>query len=50
MMEKYEIGGGAFLKITKISNGTLRNIIVLGGRLEWRWGKLADCYGNLVGK
>ena len=40
---------GMFLKFTKLNNGTLKNIIVPGGRSRWGWRRLKVCLDNLVG-
>ena len=39
-----------FLKIAKLYNGKLENIIVPGGISIWGWRKMVECLDNLVGK
>ena len=41
---------GEFLKFTKLSKGTLQNIIIPGGLSRWGWRRMAVCLDNLVGK
>ena len=41
---------GFFLRLTKLSNGLLKTIIVPEGTSRWGWRKLVDCLDNLVGK
>ena len=39
-----------FLKVSKFINGSLKNIIIQGGRAKWGWSRMAVCLDNLVGK
>ena len=41
---------GVFLKFTKLSNGTLKNIIIPAGRFKRGWRRMMVCLDNLVGK
>lgn len=50
LIDKFTNKKGVFLKITKLFNGTLKNIIVPGGRSKWGWSRLVSCLDNLVGK
>lgn len=49
LMEQYENRRGRFVRITKLAEGKVWNIIIPGGRQGWGWRKLAGCLDNLVG-
>ena len=48
--EKYSNREGVFLKLSKLYNGRLKNIINPGGNSKWGWTRMADCMDNLMGK
>ena len=50
LAEKYSNRRGTFLKLFKLSNGRLQNIIIPRGLSRWGWKRLAVCLDNLVGK
>ena len=50
LAEIFNNKNGMFLKFNKLNNGTLKNIIVPGGRSRWGWRRLMVCLDNLVGK
>lgn len=49
LAEIYENKRGYFMKFTKISNGTVKNLVLPCGWNRWGWKKFAHCLDNLVG-
>ena len=50
MAEKFTNMKGSFMKFAKLSNGSLKYIIIAGGNSRWGWRRMVDCLDNLVGK
>ena len=50
LIDKFSSRKGAFLKVAKLANGGLQNIIILGGNHKWGWKRMELCLDNLVGK
>lgn len=48
LVETYKNLKGILMRITKIFNGIIKNIVVPYGRLGWGWKKNFDYLGNLV--
>ena len=50
IVENSENRSGLLLRITKLANGILKNIIVPRDHLGWGWRKMVDCLDNSIGK